>query len=90
MDYTTTFIADNLLITKPIYGDSQGTVDRGNLGSSSYSGRITFNEEWDYVFYLETRSFHWTRVIDGKESTWSNGVSVTCPFVFPSKCNINT
>ena len=68
-------------------GPSQGTVDRGNLGSSSYSGRITFSDndaEYKYVFYLETRSFHWTKVGDGHTTYWKSGVPVNCP-VFPSK-----
>ena len=92
-DFTTTFIADKLVVTSPTLGTSHGTVDRGNLGSSSYSGKVTFvhnNGEFVYMFYLETRSFHWTKVSDGSKSTWLDGVSVTCPFVFPSKYNINT
>ena len=84
-----TFNADKLFVSSPTRGTFKGTVDRGNLGSSSYSGKITFtdaNQEYLYVFYLETRSFHWTKVSDGTESTWLDGVSVTCPFVFPSEC----
>ena len=77
-------------MTSPTRGPSQGTVDRGNLGSSSYSGTITFSDndaEYQYVFYLETGSFHWTKVGDGHTTYWKNGVSVSyCP-VLPSKSN---
>ena len=68
-------------MTSPTIGSYQGTVHRGNLGSSSYYGHISLlKHSWEYVFYLETRSFHFTRVGDGTVDTWSNGSPAECLF----------
>ncbi|KAL5265916.1 hypothetical protein ACHWQZ_G006542 [Mnemiopsis leidyi] len=85
-DFTATFIAEKLITTSPKLGKSEGTVNRGNLGSSFYTGRIMFthdSETWDYIFYLETRSFKWTKLVNGDKTEWSNGVPVKCLSVFP-------
>ena len=63
--------------------NSNGTVDMGSAGSTTYTGTITFSDignTFKYVFDVGSATFYWTQVgFNVIHSSWENCVPVECP-----------
>ena len=85
-DFKATFTTDKLFLTsmRGTRMNSQGTVDRGAAGSTTYTGTLTFSDlnqdSYSYVFDVQSASFSWTLIGQTSVSaSWPNCIPVECP-----------
>ena len=85
-DFKATFTADKLFLTslKGSRENSEGTVNRGEAGSSRYTGTVTFSDDdeyaFSYVFDVRSASFEWTQEGSAVISrNWTNPAREECP-----------
>ena len=84
-DFKATFTADKLFITslRGKRANSEGTVDRGAAGSTTYTGALTFfdaDASFTYEFEVKTATFSWTPLGQTSVTTsWPNCIPVECP-----------
>ena len=84
-DFKATFTADKLFITslRGERANSEGTVDRGAAGSTTYTGALTFfdaDASFTYEFDVKTATFSWTPLGGNSVTTsWPNCFPVECP-----------